>query len=123
MPAILSKIVYAQHAGVTPGAVSQWIARGQLTAPALQVDGLIDVVLADRQLAETLSPARSRLRFSRVLPPNPAMIRAEALASVYTAIELGFLAPAVAAIGLSPGQCEQLGRHWLRFRARASRSG
>jgi len=51
MAEIVSKIEYAQYAGVTPSAVSMWIKRNKLTAPALRADGTIDRALADAQLS------------------------------------------------------------------------
>lgn len=51
---VLSHADYARHRNVASNAVSNYIARGQLTAPALQPDGRIDRDLADEQLAETL---------------------------------------------------------------------
>ncbi|HVH77165.1 MAG TPA: hypothetical protein VM755_19795 [Stellaceae bacterium] len=49
MSEIISKSEYAERRGVGESAVSNWIARGQLTPPALQADGSIDADLADEQ--------------------------------------------------------------------------
>jgi hypothetical protein len=48
---ILSKSEFAVRRSVRPAAVSNWIVRGQLTAPAVRSDGKIDVALAEAQLA------------------------------------------------------------------------
>jgi hypothetical protein len=54
----VSKSEYARRCSVTPAAVSLWLARGRLTAPAILADGSIDVELADAQLRERLDHAR-----------------------------------------------------------------
>jgi|ERR1700687_683482 len=59
MSEILSKSQYAAARNVTPGAVTNWIARGKLTRPALRSDGKIDANLADKQLGLTLDPVRA----------------------------------------------------------------
>jgi hypothetical protein len=51
---ILTKAAFARRCGVGANAVSMWIKRRRLTAPALRRDGTIDVALADQQLARTL---------------------------------------------------------------------
>ena len=47
---------------VKPSAVSNWISRGQLTAPALKPDGRIDAELARQQLGQTVPTGRSHHR-------------------------------------------------------------
>lgn len=59
MTELLSKSGYAAARDVTPGAVTNWIARRKLTAPALRADGRIDVALADRQLGLMLDPVQA----------------------------------------------------------------
>jgi hypothetical protein len=54
MTEILSTTEYAHRLGVKQQTVSMWKRRGRLTAPALRADGMIDVALADQQLAGTL---------------------------------------------------------------------
>jgi hypothetical protein len=62
--AIVSKSAYAVHRSVTAACITQWIARGKLTAPALTDDGKIDVALADKQVLVIArrSPPRPRRR-------------------------------------------------------------
>ena len=72
MTEILRKSAYAAHHGKSPAAVSAWIRRGQLTAPALRADGCIDVTLADRQLGLTVDPTRSAARQPKTLLASPA---------------------------------------------------
>jgi hypothetical protein len=57
---IVTKSEYARLRGVKSHTVSMWIRRKQLTAPALQSNGTIDVELADAQLARHLDPLRRR---------------------------------------------------------------
>jgi hypothetical protein len=59
MSELLSKSGYAAARNVTPAAVTNWIARGKLTRPALRFDGKIDVDLADKQLGITVDPVRA----------------------------------------------------------------
>jgi hypothetical protein len=56
---IVSKSEFARRLDVDPAAVSAWISRKKLTAPALRDDGTIDVELAVEQLRERLEHARS----------------------------------------------------------------
>ena len=101
--------------------MSVWIRTGKLTAPAITPENMIDVQLADRQLAETNSKAGRRL--GRVVPDSPALQRAAALSTVFGAFEANFLQPAVATLALTETQRGQLERCWRDFRARASRGG
>lgn len=74
MAEILSKTAYAAHANVTTGAVSNWIRRRKLTAPALRADGSIDAELADRQLGVTVQPvnaASARARAPAAVSAGP----------------------------------------------------
>jgi hypothetical protein len=71
----MTKSEYARHRQVGPSAVSGWIKRGRLTAPALTAEGRIDVDLADAQLNVTLDPimsASARSRAGRSAPAAPA---------------------------------------------------
>jgi hypothetical protein len=65
---IFTKSEYASRLGVRPSAVSNYIARGQLTEPALRRDGRIDANLADQQLDVTLDAVRKAAR-----PIKPAL--------------------------------------------------
>jgi hypothetical protein len=62
MSTILTKAAYARLREVDPSAVSQWIKRGKLRAPALTPDGRIVVAEADQQLREELDLSRSLSR-------------------------------------------------------------
>jgi hypothetical protein len=93
---VMTKSGYAVHRGVKPAAVTNWIARKRLTAPALRDDGKIDVALADQQLDakvdRTLSASAKRRvtakpkalrkqRGARQAPPparDPALVAQEA---------------------------------------------
>lgn len=66
-PNLVSKSELSRLMNVKPSAVSNWLARGQLTAPALRPDGRIDVDLARQQLGDTVDLGRSHHRSSR--PP------------------------------------------------------
>ena len=55
---IFTKAAFARRVGVKPSAVSNYIARGKLTAPALRADGTIDAALADQQLDIRLETVR-----------------------------------------------------------------
>src|SRR5207248_8047645 len=59
MAEILSKTEFAAQLGVKPSALSNYIARGDLNAPALRRDGTVDLVLAMRQLRNGLDLTRS----------------------------------------------------------------
>lgn len=75
MPAeVVTKSDYARRRGVRSHAVSMWISRGKLTAPALRDDGRIDVRQADRQLGVRIDPVR---RAGREVP-RPAPSRGSA---------------------------------------------
>jgi hypothetical protein len=65
MSEIITKGEYARRRGVSDQCVSMWIARRQLTTPALKADGTVDVALADEQLRERLDPARSSTCFGQ----------------------------------------------------------
>lgn len=54
---LVTKSAYARLRNRAPSAVSNWIADGKLTPPAV-VDDMIDVALADAQLAERLDPSQ-----------------------------------------------------------------
>jgi aryl carrier-like protein len=56
---VLSVTEYAAHRGVGSTAVSNYIARGQISSPALLEDGRIDSELADDQLAAAIAPHAS----------------------------------------------------------------
>jgi len=58
---------FARRLNVEPAAVSLWISRQKLTAPALREDGTIDVKLAVEQLRERLEHARSDTDLERAL--------------------------------------------------------
>ena len=45
MPETLSEADLAARLGVKPSAISNYIARGKLTAPVLRLDGRVDVAL------------------------------------------------------------------------------
>jgi hypothetical protein len=66
-PNLVIKSEFSRLMHVKPSAVSNWISRGQLTAPALKPDGRIDIELARQQLGDTVDPGRSHHRSSR--PP------------------------------------------------------
>ena len=53
---ILTKGQFAAQLGVKPSAVSNYITRGKLSAPAVRPDGRIDASLAREQLAGRLNP-------------------------------------------------------------------
>ena len=65
MGEVVSKSEFARRVGNEPEAVSMWISRGKLTAPALRDDGLIDVDLAVEQLRGSLEHARSSTDLER----------------------------------------------------------
>jgi hypothetical protein len=58
MSEVVTKSEYARRHGVTPGAVTAWLARGHLSAEAVTADGRINVEIADAQLRERLDHAR-----------------------------------------------------------------
>ena len=64
MPDVMTKSAFAAHRGVMTSAVSNWIARGKLSGPALTADGRIAVEEAERQLGRTVDPGRGA-------PPAP----------------------------------------------------
>ena len=66
---IFTKSGYARRIGVRPSAISNYIARRQLTPPAVRADGTIDAALADQQLDIRLDTIR---RASRPAPAAPA---------------------------------------------------
>lgn len=57
-PHVLSKSGYARHRDCSPAYISKLIRLGKLTRPALRDDGMVDVALADLQLAGQADPAR-----------------------------------------------------------------
>src|ERR1700693_373193 len=59
MSAVVSKSQYAALRNVSLPTVSNWIARGLLTHPALRPDGTIDVDAADLHLRARIDPTRS----------------------------------------------------------------
>lgn len=73
---IITKGEYAKHRGVTPGAVSQWIANRKISGAALVGVGRlarINVEVADRQLAATLDMGQQLARGGHVQPtPAPS---------------------------------------------------
>jgi hypothetical protein len=62
---ILSKSAYAAARGVAPSAISKWISRGKLTAPALRTDGKIDADAADAQLKGSVAPVQQASAMAR----------------------------------------------------------
>jgi hypothetical protein len=77
MNEIVTKGEFAELLGVERPTVSTWIARGQLTAPALLADGRINFDLGKQQLAARIDLAKSRGRapgglFANVDKPTPA---------------------------------------------------
>jgi hypothetical protein len=74
----VTKTEFATIAGIKPPAVSNWIRRGKLKAPAPLPDGSIDVKLAKQQLGLTLNGLmragamrRSRFQHKTAEPANP----------------------------------------------------
>ena len=61
-----TKTEFARRLGVTGAAISMWIERGKLTAPALLPDGRIDPDLAEDQLGLGVNPVASASARSRV---------------------------------------------------------
>jgi hypothetical protein len=57
--AVFTKSDYARRIGRRPSAISNYIARQQLTSPAVRADGRIDATLADAQLGVTIDPVRA----------------------------------------------------------------
>jgi hypothetical protein len=57
--AVFTKSEYARRIGRRPSAISNYIARQQLTPPAVRADGRIDATLADAQLGVTIDPVRA----------------------------------------------------------------
>jgi hypothetical protein len=70
-PRFLSKKGYAEHRGCSPAYVSKLIRLGKLAAPALTRDGMVDVALADAQLAGQADPARQAV--AEPLPLEPEL--------------------------------------------------
>ena len=68
----LSKSAYARHRGISPAAISNFIARGKLTPPAVCPDGKIDPLLADAQLGAMVDPVMSASARNRAPRPQPA---------------------------------------------------
>jgi hypothetical protein len=81
---IVTKSEFAHRQGVTPSAVSRWIARGQLAGRALTDDGRIVVAVAQQQLGTRRDPGRGR--------PSSGGSAAPALAAVRLAKERAILA-------------------------------
>ena len=93
---IVSKRDLAARLGVKPSAISNYIARGKLTPPALRSDGSLDVALAIKQLRGRLDLARQAGRGSPVgetlvarnAPENSAqrtLMRAKAVSAAVAA--------------------------------------
>jgi hypothetical protein len=75
MSQLFTKSEFAKSVGVTPSALSNWVKRRQLTAPALRSDGKIDAGLAVEQLRVSLHPvmsARARQRGDALPMPKAA---------------------------------------------------
>ena len=98
MAETLSKADLAVRLGVKPSAVSNYIARGKLTAPALRSDGTVDVALALRQLGKSLDLALStgrgapaaaaiveRQRMPEDLSAQRTLVRARAVSAAVAA--------------------------------------
>lgn len=79
---VFTKSEYARRIGRRPSAISNYIARQQLTPPAVRADGKIDAALADAQLGVTIDPVRAA-----------AQAGAQAQSSRPTAV--GYQAPAI----------------------------
>jgi hypothetical protein len=62
---VVTKSEFARRLDVDPAAVSLWISRQKLTAPALRDDGMLDVDLAVEQLRQRLEHARSSTDLGR----------------------------------------------------------
>jgi hypothetical protein len=90
MSMILTKSAFAARRGVSASAVSAWIKRGHLEGAALTVDGRINLVEAERQLADRLDLSRSLGKTATVanVPPSPPLTPASAPASSLAAIKL-----------------------------------
>ena len=124
MPHVLSKTAFAAHAGVAGSQVSRWIKQGLLKWPALRADGLVDVELADRQLAEAeAKPRRQQMKANRVEAATPNQARAALLAGLFGEMETGFFPRVVAEASLSLSQRDTLATCWYRFRVKASQRG
>lgn len=54
----VTKSAFAALIGRSPGRISQFIAEGKLTAPALRADGKIDPLLGAKQLRVVLDPSQ-----------------------------------------------------------------
>jgi hypothetical protein len=54
---LLNTSEYARHKGVSPGRVSQWVAKGQIKR---RRDGKIDVATADKELEANLDKSKQR---------------------------------------------------------------
>lgn len=81
MSEILTKSQFAELAGVTPGRVSQWIAEGKLTGPALVGEGRsarINVTVASEQLRLKLDiNQRFGLNGLTTVLPSPSPSRSQ----------------------------------------------
>jgi hypothetical protein len=69
---LFTKSDYARRLGIRPSQVSNYIARQQLTPPALRPDGTIDAALADTQLRVTVDPVRQASRPGRAARASAA---------------------------------------------------
>jgi hypothetical protein len=76
VPEIKTKTEFARLLGVDPAAVSNYIRRGKLTAPALTRNGRVNVKLGLAQLGRTVDPVMRASRRSPAIPttadPGPA---------------------------------------------------
>jgi hypothetical protein len=79
MAEIKTKSEFADLLGVNRAAISNYIKRQKLTAPALTADGRINVELALAQLGRTVDPvAQASSMARRGSPPSPTLTPADA---------------------------------------------
>src|SRR5689334_7427626 len=89
---ILTKGQFAAQLGVKPSAISNYITRGKLTAPALRPDGKIDASLARQQLAGRLNLPETGKSAKRPSPP-PISTKTTPLQYMLNTINDGEAAP------------------------------
>jgi hypothetical protein len=70
MAEIKTKTEFAAALGVKQAAISNWIRRQKLTAPALTADGRINVELALAQLGRTIDPVAQASHRALTAPPT-----------------------------------------------------